>query len=96
MDQRETAKAIEVMQAFVDGKPVECLERFGGNKRWYPLDNANWNWHGFDYRVKPESREWWILPECSVVFSSQDDAKHFAAVNTRPVSTPVLVREVPE
>ena len=41
-----------VMQAFKDGKKVEC--RMIGYDDWEETDDVQWNWALFDYRVKPE------------------------------------------
>lgn len=48
-----TAEMIAVMQAYKDGKSIECADKGGTN--WKKLPNPVWNWDRFDYRVKPES-----------------------------------------
>lgn len=49
-----TKEKIEVMQAYEEGKTIEC-----NNKRdsdWFELDQPDWNWSGYDYRLKKEKR----------------------------------------
>ena len=50
MNIEETKRAIEVMQAFVDGKRVES-DSLGA---WIVVDNPIWAWEEFDYRIAPE------------------------------------------
>lgn len=40
---------IEVMQAFLNGKQVECTLK--GLNNWGIIKNPIWNWDNFDYRV---------------------------------------------
>ena len=51
-------KAAEVMLAFADGKKIQAKSR---TSEWYDLHgDPTWDWNGFNYRVKPEPREWWV------------------------------------
>jgi hypothetical protein len=57
----ETKKAIEVMQAFVDGKTVQCSEPEGeAGYGWRAEKEPLWQWDNFRYRVKPEPKEIWV------------------------------------
>ena len=47
----QTIEAIRVMQAFVDGAPIECAERH--NLKWGDSLSPVWNWNNFTYRIKP-------------------------------------------
>lgn len=49
MTREQTIEAIRVMQAYVDGKEVECKYWYG----WVRIDQPNWNWDDLDYRIKP-------------------------------------------
>lgn len=57
---REQAKELlPMIQAFAEGKTIQCLNRRGG---WEDLASPI----SFDadvsaYRVKPEPREWWLV-----------------------------------
>lgn len=49
---KTTEEMIEVMQAYVDGKSIDCLcyaegTYYGGTPK------PTWNWRHFDYRVRP-------------------------------------------
>ncbi len=51
---KTTKQKIEVMQAFVDGKPIQ----YKGNDKWstwkdMPVE-PTWDWNYFDFRIKPE------------------------------------------
>lgn len=54
-DVKETLRKIAVMQAWVDGKEVECA--FKGDSYYVPVYPA-WNWDTYDYRVKE------VIPIC--------------------------------
>ena len=43
-----------VMQAFKEGKTIEC--RMFMYDEWEETDDIEWNWVLFDYRIKPESK----------------------------------------
>ena len=65
MNRDETRKAIEVMQAWVDGRPVEwCPRNCPGDWRADPqhtdIDGPAWDWLQHNYRIKPEPREFWV------------------------------------
>lgn len=59
MNKAQTKYAVAVMQAHLDGKPIEC-QRIGTLTEFWIADNNNpelsWNWEEFNYRVKPEPR----------------------------------------
>lgn len=48
-----TAEKIAVMQAHVDGKPIQCTKR--GESDWWQPVRPIWNFADFDYRVKPDT-----------------------------------------
>jgi hypothetical protein len=55
----ETKKAIEVMQAFVDGKVVQA----DIHGRWLDIGPPNsmyWDFTRYNYRIKPEPKEIWV------------------------------------
>jgi hypothetical protein len=58
MTKEQTIEAIKVMQAFVDGKEVECLHR--GLEGWFTTTNPSWNWTNCFFRIKPTAtlRPW--------------------------------------
>ena len=43
---------ITVMQAFADGKEIECCYVAGGST-WLNAEKPSWNWSTFTYRTKP-------------------------------------------
>ena len=53
MTREETIEAIRIMQAYVDGKEVEVLFPFS---RWEKEITPNWNWHTFQFRIKPTAK----------------------------------------
>lgn len=42
------------MQAFVDGRPIECAEVHKLN--WGETLSPVWNWNNFTYRIKPTTK----------------------------------------
>ena len=57
MNPEQTKEAIRVMQAYVDGKEVQCLAH---NKEWITTDQPAWNFPSYIYRIKPTAtlRPW--------------------------------------
>ena len=58
MNIEQTKEAIRVMQAFVDGKEVEC--QYHGSETLSNAPNPSWNWFDCTYRIKPTAtlRPW--------------------------------------
>ena len=59
MNREETRKAIEVMQAYVDGEEIE----YRADERWYSTSSPVFNWEDSDYRIKHKPREWDVLED---------------------------------
>ncbi len=57
-----TLEKIKVMQAFCDGKTIECRNQSISNYTYDRSTYPAWNWSQFDYRVKPtpKLRAWHI------------------------------------
>ena len=59
----ELKEMIKVMQHFVDGGEVECVEK--GNDNWEIDYDPLWNWDDFKYRIKePKQKvtiEKWLM-----------------------------------
>lgn len=93
-----------VMRDAQRGKPVQWRQRIEP----IPWDRDNhpfpwgddvsptWNWGANEYRIKPEPREWWLLPHVNAVFNSIEDAQAFAAKYCLPNYIPVHVKQVIE
>ena len=60
MNREETKKAIEVMQAYVDGAEISCRVSALANKDSWETEEPEWNFQEFDYRKKPEPIECWV------------------------------------
>ena len=54
MTREETKKAIEVMQAYVDGKKIECRWKAEEKDEWRGSEDPLWLWDTRDYRIKPQ------------------------------------------
>jgi len=65
---------IAVMQAAAEGKKIEFRDLV--YVAWADCPNPKWNWGYFDYRVKPEPREFWInLYPCNMYpYDSKESA----------------------
>ena len=75
---------IEIMQAWADGKIIQCKENNGWHKGWVDVDTPRWNWSECEYRVKLEPKVVWINEYVggdgnrfygAGFFSSKEDAK---------------------
>lgn len=74
-EREELKRRIEVMQACLDGRPIEVRSRYRYGSNWYVAMDPNWDWTSFDYRIKREPREWWVnvyLSDCCISKSKQE------------------------
>lgn len=67
MNKAQTERAIEVMQAYLDGKPIEYQRNGMSPEFWIAVNKypePRWDWGMFDYRVKPDPIEFevWYNP----------------------------------
>ncbi len=60
MNREDTKKAIEVMQAYLDGELIEVNDSRSHLHEWEFVVNPVWDWDRRDYRVKRKPREIWI------------------------------------
>ena len=66
MDKQRCQHMIEVMQAYLDGKQIECISVF--EDEWETMEEPNFNWFHYDYRVKEDdsltkpSIDWSTIP----------------------------------
>lgn len=60
MNRTGTTEAIKIMQAWLDGNPIEGRSRAiepWAIEGWEPIvGDPQWDWTRFDYRIKPEPR----------------------------------------
>lgn len=81
MNKENTLKAIEVMQAFADGKHIQCRRR--GADGWRILQEHNdplWDWSEFEYQiaVQKPSIDWsHVSPEYRFLAVDDDEYAHF-------------------
>ena len=80
MSKEETMKAIEVMQAFVEGKKIQ----YGcGGGRWGVADAPCWSWDRTEYRVKPVTKpsiNWdHVHPDYKYLFTDSDGSSYLVA-----------------
>lgn len=55
MEKAETKEAIAIMQAWVDGKTIQCRE-MTTNSAWTDVvGNPIWSWTNTQYRIKPNA-----------------------------------------
>ena len=50
---KQIAKEMEriaLMQAYVDGKQIQYKD----DEVWIDIDDPDWDWHNWEYRIKPE------------------------------------------
>lgn len=56
MTVQEIREAAKVMEAYANGKKIQCNDNRLGNGEWVTTDNPSFNWDKYAYRIKPESR----------------------------------------
>jgi len=61
MTRDEARAAAEVMLHYANGGEVE-LSGKGENDWFYEPSPSFDSWHRLDYRIKPEPREFWVMP----------------------------------
>lgn len=44
---------IDIMQAFANGLQIECKECSDPDADWRDINNPNWDWYHYTYRIKP-------------------------------------------
>ena len=63
MNREDTKKAIEVMQAYVNGTELEYRVKPDGIS-WHRVSSPVWSWGQDEYRIKPKPREFFISAFC--------------------------------
>lgn len=95
---RERAKELlPVIQAWAEGKDVQCKRQHQLNGPW--IDNGYPAWDdNLDFRIKPEPREWWlnVYPDNDTCgpYKTKEEANMNAAQSRRIAC--IKVREVME
>ena len=56
MTTEEIREAAKVMEAYANGKEVQCNDNRLGNGKWITTDNPSFNWDKYTYRIKPEPK----------------------------------------
>ena len=54
MTKEEIKEAAKVMEAYANGKKIQCNDNHLGNGEWVTTDNPSFNWDKYAYRIKPE------------------------------------------
>ena len=56
MTREELKEAAKVMEAYANGKKIQCNDNHLGNGEWVTTDNPSFNWDKYAYRIKPEPK----------------------------------------
>ena len=56
MTTEEIREAAKVMEAYANGKKIQCNDNHLGNGEWVTTDNPSFNWDKYAYRIKPEPK----------------------------------------
>lgn len=48
------------MQAFADGKPIECISRSGTLATWRSIAEPTWDWFYHEYRIAKTKKKYWV------------------------------------
>ena len=52
----EIREAAKVMEAYANGKKIQCNDNRLGNGEWVTTDNPSFNWDKYAYRIKPNPK----------------------------------------
>jgi hypothetical protein len=84
MTREELKHRIQIAQAWMDGKRVQC-KAAGSSAGWLDVPMVNSVSHEYaprfffdtdvEWRLKPEPRDWWICKACHTVWRSQTGMK---------------------
>ena len=56
MTLQEIREAAKVMEAYANGKKIQCNDNHLGNGEWVTTDNPSFNWDKYAYRIKPQPK----------------------------------------
>ena len=56
MTREELKEAAKVMEAYANGKKIQCNYNCQDNEGWVDTDNPSFNWDKYAYRIKPEPK----------------------------------------
>ena len=56
MTREELREAAKVMEAYANGKTIQCNDNRLGNGEWVTTDNPSFNWDKYAYRIKPQQK----------------------------------------
>ena len=56
MTKEELKEAAKVMEAYANGKTIQCNDNRLGNGEWVTTDNPSFNWDKYAYRIKPQPK----------------------------------------
>ena len=56
MTVQEIREAAKVMEAYANGKKIQCNDNHLGNGEWVTTDNPSFNWDKYAYRIKPQPK----------------------------------------
>jgi hypothetical protein len=76
MDTEETKEAVAIMLAYIDGKAIEY--RSEGSPLWKETKRPAWDFHGNEYRIKPDpwEGEIWVHENGSAYVNVQNGNKN--------------------
>jgi len=89
MNKQETAEAILVMQAWINGDIVEEKDRDpDGVQGWHEYEGPHtplFNFERYEYRIKPSPREWEIIPSRLALATRRPDEQNCDFIKVREV-----------
>lgn len=87
-----TKEKIEVMQAWVNKKPIQFrVHGCADYHDWCECDEPVWDWNSNDYRIKPEPLTRWVViqPKGMIhsMYGTEDPARRCLAAISKHVNT---------
>jgi hypothetical protein len=95
MTRDEAREFAKLVQAYADGRDVQFHRLPGTRDPWHDcLVSPAFDALHCKYRIKPELREWWVVPSVAHAARYKDEAEDMAEAMDCPTTSIVHVREV--
>ena len=86
-----TKEKMNVMQAFIDGEPIEGRNFSDSHGDWVPTEFPGWDFPYFNYRVKPKRKTIYVFKE--KMFSSMEECARYCYVHF-PKLFPIFEKDI--
>lgn len=83
---------IYILKAHIDKKTIEYREK--DTKEWHFKPVYYWNFSKYEYRIKPEPKEIWMIKGGQRIFNSKNDIIDHCCLNNTSITQIIHFKEV--